>query len=174
MNPVHKKIPVLVHNGKPVCESTIIVEYIDEVWHDKSPLLPSDPYQRSQARFWVDFIDKKLYDTGRRTWTTTGEDQLTAKKEFIEILKFQRPHPHRHFTLHVCYRSSTHSFVVAVAVDSLNLSSVITHSLVRSSSLATSTGSVQDDFYVECIMLFMLCVMPCNALCMQISSISYA
>ena len=24
-NPVHKKIPVLIHNGKPICESMIIV-----------------------------------------------------------------------------------------------------------------------------------------------------
>ena len=60
MNPVHKKIPVLIHNGKPICESLIIVQYIDEVWKDKSPLLPSDPYQRAQARFWADYVDKKV------------------------------------------------------------------------------------------------------------------
>ena len=60
MNPVYKKIPVLVHNGRPICESSIIVQYIDEVWKDKAPLLSSDPYQRAQARFWVDFIDKKV------------------------------------------------------------------------------------------------------------------
>lgn len=60
MNPIHKKIPVLIHNGKPICESLIILQYIDEVWNDKSPLLPSDPYQKSQARFWADFGDKKV------------------------------------------------------------------------------------------------------------------
>ncbi|KAK5833269.1 hypothetical protein PVK06_017089 [Gossypium arboreum] len=29
-NPVYKKIPVLIHNGKPVCKSLIQVQYIDE------------------------------------------------------------------------------------------------------------------------------------------------
>ena len=61
MNPIHKKIPVLIHNGKPICESAIIVQYIDEVWNDKAPILPSDPYERAQARFWVDYIDKKVH-----------------------------------------------------------------------------------------------------------------
>ncbi|KAA0062975.1 putative glutathione S-transferase parC isoform X1 [Cucumis melo var. makuwa] len=87
MNPIHKKIPVLIHNGKPICESSIIVQYIDEVWNDKAPLLPSHPYDRAQARFWVDFIDKKLYDPTRKVWATKGEEHEAGKKEMIEILK---------------------------------------------------------------------------------------
>lgn len=60
MNPIHKQVPVLIHNGKPICEFMIIVQYIDEVWKDTAPLLPSDPYQRVHARFWADYIDKKV------------------------------------------------------------------------------------------------------------------
>ncbi|KAL2331162.1 hypothetical protein Fmac_018743 [Flemingia macrophylla] len=87
MNPVHKKIPVLIHNDKPICESLIAVQYIDEIWNKKNPLLPSDPYQRSQARFWADYADKKIYDLGRKIWTSKGEEREGAKKEFIEVLK---------------------------------------------------------------------------------------
>ncbi|KAJ8749095.1 hypothetical protein K2173_013702 [Erythroxylum novogranatense] len=87
MNPVHKKIPVLIHNAKPVCESLVALQYIDEVWNNKSPLLPSDPYRRARARFWADFVDKKIYDIGRKTWATKGDEQEAAKKEFIECLK---------------------------------------------------------------------------------------
>uniref|UniRef100_A0A804LD78 glutathione transferase n=1 Tax=Zea mays TaxID=4577 RepID=A0A804LD78_MAIZE len=29
-NPVHKKIPVLLHHGKPISESLIIVQYVDD------------------------------------------------------------------------------------------------------------------------------------------------
>ncbi|KAI3874647.1 hypothetical protein MKX03_022082 [Papaver bracteatum] len=87
MNPIHKKIPVLIHNGKPISESLIIVEYIDEVWNEKSPLLPNDPYQKSQAKFWADYVDKKVHPSGRKIWASKGDDQEMAKKEFIESLK---------------------------------------------------------------------------------------
>ncbi|KAG4166779.1 hypothetical protein ERO13_A13G154000v2 [Gossypium hirsutum] len=86
MNPIHKKIPVLIHNGKPISESLIILQYIDQVWNHKSPLLPSDPYQRSQALFWADYIDKKIYGIGRRVWMGK-EDQEEAKEELMQCLK---------------------------------------------------------------------------------------
>ncbi|KAM7495328.1 hypothetical protein LguiB_029937 [Lonicera macranthoides] len=63
LNPVHKKISVLIHNGKPFCESLIGVQYIEEVWMDKAPLLPSDPYERSQAKFWADLIASSSADS---------------------------------------------------------------------------------------------------------------
>ncbi|XP_027908994.1 probable glutathione S-transferase parC [Vigna unguiculata] len=87
MNPIHKKIPVLIHNGKPICESIIIVEYVDELWKDKPSFLPSDPYQRSQARFWADFVNKKIGDAGWKIWAGKREGIEEAKKEFVEALK---------------------------------------------------------------------------------------
>ncbi|KAI5429708.1 putative glutathione S-transferase, variant 2 [Lathyrus oleraceus] len=59
-NPVYKKIPVFVHNEKPISESLVILEYIDETW-TQNPILPFEPYQRALARFWSKFIDEKLF-----------------------------------------------------------------------------------------------------------------
>lgn len=62
MNPVRRSVPILIHQGRPVCESINILEYIDEVWKGNGAphLLPHDPSDRAIARFWVHFIDNKV------------------------------------------------------------------------------------------------------------------
>ena len=57
-NPVHKKIPVLVHNGKPIAESLVILEYIDETWKNEPRLLSNEPYERAKVRFWASFLQQ--------------------------------------------------------------------------------------------------------------------
>ncbi|XVF38104.1 hypothetical protein REPUB_Repub20aG0069500 [Reevesia pubescens] len=84
-NPIHKKIPVLVHGGKAIAESLVILEYIDEVW-PQNPLLPNDAYERSVARFWAKFIDDKTR-TMWKFFQKFGEELEKAVNNNFEILR---------------------------------------------------------------------------------------
>ncbi|WOH08134.1 hypothetical protein DCAR_0727571 [Daucus carota subsp. sativus] len=85
-NPVHKKIPVLLHNGKPIAESIVIIEYIDDTWKSGTPILPQHPHQRAMARFWAKYIDDKLVPMWKSI-RSTGEEQEQATKETEEALR---------------------------------------------------------------------------------------
>ncbi|KAI3469775.1 hypothetical protein Pfo_026438 [Paulownia fortunei] len=86
LNPVYGKVPVLIHDGKPLPESLIIPEYIDEIWKH-NPLFPQDPYQRAQARFWAKVAEEKLFGSAWLALCSEGEKQGRAVKVAIEALE---------------------------------------------------------------------------------------
>ncbi|KAJ4801738.1 Glutathione S-transferase [Rhynchospora pubera] len=82
LNPVTKKIPVLVHNGKPLAESMVIIEYIDDTWTEGYSIMPEDPYDRAQARFWAKFADdKQCISATFGVFTSIGEAQQKMLQE---------------------------------------------------------------------------------------------
>ncbi|XP_066389507.1 probable glutathione S-transferase GSTU6 [Miscanthus floridulus] len=89
-NPVHKAVPVLIHRGKPICDSQVILQYIDEAFAGTGTgpsLLPADPYERSVARFWAAYIEDKLVPPWDRVFRakTDGEREEPLKQMFAAV-----------------------------------------------------------------------------------------
>ena len=53
-------VPTLVHDGQVVIESTVICEYLDDVWPE-TPLRPRDPYARTRMRLWTKQLDEGVH-----------------------------------------------------------------------------------------------------------------
>ncbi|KAL3813500.1 hypothetical protein ACJIZ3_014768 [Penstemon smallii] len=90
-NPVHKEVPVLIHNGKPVVDSIVILEYIEETWPHLYPLLPADSYDRALARFWIDFGQQKRPTVHAFCGSSKENNEKTGEKmlETLNIIQDQ-------------------------------------------------------------------------------------
>ncbi|GJM88590.1 hypothetical protein PR202_ga04668 [Eleusine coracana subsp. coracana] len=86
LNPVHKKVPVLVHGGRALPESVVILQYLDDAWPETRPLLPADAFDRALARFWCHFADDKLGPAVGAVFASTGEEQEAAVRQVHENL----------------------------------------------------------------------------------------
>ncbi|XP_044968183.1 probable glutathione S-transferase GSTU6 [Hordeum vulgare subsp. vulgare] len=83
-NPVHAKVPVLLHGGKPVCESMLIVQYLDEAFPGSGSgpaLLPADPHDRAVARFWAAYADDHFFASWIKAFAGTTDEERAAATE---------------------------------------------------------------------------------------------
>jgi ganglioside-induced differentiation-associated protein 1 len=55
-------VPTLVHDGRPVIESTLICEYIDETFPQAPKLIPDDSWLKARMRLWSKMVDEGLFD----------------------------------------------------------------------------------------------------------------
>jgi len=52
------QVPALDHDGKIITESTVICEYLEDVFPDAPSLRPQDPWTRAQMRVWTKWVDE--------------------------------------------------------------------------------------------------------------------
>ena len=74
-------VPAMIHDGKIIIESTLICEYLDDVY--PTPLLiPKDPYLRAQMRLWSKMVDEGLHE---------GISEISFSAMFRQRLKNSTP-----------------------------------------------------------------------------------
>jgi glutathione S-transferase len=94
-------VPTLVHDGRPVIESSVILYYLDEVF-PSPPLMPRDPLQRAKVRIVNKLVDEYVHNsctiltfaTAFRPWFAglTGEEieQRLAKSPLKKRTEYKR------------------------------------------------------------------------------------
>lgn len=78
VNPYHKPesllklnprglVPTLEYQNKPLYESNVVLEFLEEAYPDNSPsLLPSDLYSRARMRIWQDWFTSRFIPSFHR------------------------------------------------------------------------------------------------------------
>ena len=74
-------VPAMIHDGKAIIESTLICEYLDDVYPDPL-LIPKDPYLRTQMRLWSKMVDEGMHE---------GISEISFSAMFRERLKNSTP-----------------------------------------------------------------------------------
>lgn len=70
-------VPAMIHDGKAIIESTLICEYLDDVYPNPQ-LIPQDAYLRTQMRLWSKMVDEGLHE---------GISEISFSAMFRERLK---------------------------------------------------------------------------------------
>ena len=89
---VNKKglVPAMKDQGNAICDSAIILEYINDMWTrpDKGGLLPDSPAQRAMARTWCRYINENIVKLFyEMLLKEKQEDRDAAKTRLLDVIK---------------------------------------------------------------------------------------
>ena len=78
-------VPTIIHNGKSVYESVVLLEYLDEAWpdHPGPKVMPQGAYARFTARAWADHVTKKIVPQYYYCLQKKSEEERSAAKNAI-------------------------------------------------------------------------------------------
>jgi glutathione S-transferase len=80
-------VPVLVHDGDPIYESTIILEYLEDAFPE-APLRPTDPKARARMRIWEKWPDDGLHVAcGTLSYACIFAEQVRSNHDRVELEK---------------------------------------------------------------------------------------
>ena len=84
-------MPTLQYDNKPLYESTVICEFLEDAYPDHgSKLLPSDPYERARSRIWTDFVSTRVIPAFHRFLQFQPDDSGSSidkvRSEFLDTL----------------------------------------------------------------------------------------
>ena len=114
VNPYHKPesllklnprglVPTLEYDKKPLYESNVICEFLEEAYPDHGPkILPADPFQRAVGRIWTDFVTSRVvpgwfrflqHQSGQVSYTLdeTRSEFLGYLKQFADAMDEEGP-----------------------------------------------------------------------------------
>ena len=74
-------VPTLVHDGRPIVESSIICEYLEDCFPEPA-LRAADPYEIARMRLWMKHVDNKLHPScGALQWPLVMRPKLMELPE---------------------------------------------------------------------------------------------
>jgi len=91
LNP-NSVVPTIVHNGIPIIESTIINQYIDEVF-DGPSLTPDEPAVRARMRIWTKLQDDVIHPAVQKPTFNLLVKPLLSQRTDADLDEWLSTHP---------------------------------------------------------------------------------
>lgn len=92
-------VPALVHDGNIVVESTLICEYLDEVFADK-PLKPASALEKVKMRMWTKAVDEVVHPICGEITFAACHRHIVRRLPAAELKKFLESTPAQSVTEH--------------------------------------------------------------------------